>query len=208
MEARALILSVRDRAGLRSVREAERALRATLGAVACALASDDVRALSAALPHELHRSLRSGSDRVGTLDDLYEEAGQRERVRQGFAREHTQVVLEVLATTLEPELVERIRKHLPPDIAALLRAREIPEEPPPHVHAHPGQLPAPRQTLSRSRPGTADPIADATHTLAHSGSVSRSRAGHAESMVETARSTRPGREDETLASRRPKGRPS
>jgi hypothetical protein len=58
------------------------------------------------------------------------------------------------------------------------------------------------QTLARARPGTADPIADARHELAHTGSVVRSPAPHAEDRVETARSTRPSREDETLASSR------
>jgi len=147
--------------------------------------------------------MRRRPDRiVDTLDGLYAEAERWERVGPGFAREHAQAVLEVLATTLEPELVERIRKRLPADIAALLRARERPGEPPPYVQNHPAHRPAPLQTLSRARPGTAEPIADTRHTLAHAGSVARSGAAHAERMVETARSTRPAREDETLAGAR------
>jgi hypothetical protein len=115
-----------------------------------------------------------------------------------------QAVLEVMATTLEPELIERVRKHLAPDIASLLRARERerPEELPPHVRAHPAHDAAPIQTLSRSRPGTAEPIAETRHLVAHVGSVARSGAAHAERVVERGRSTRPAREDETLASAR------
>ena len=209
VEAKELFLRVRDRAGLQTVREAERAVRATLGSIACALAEDDSRALSAALPRDLGRLLgRRGDRAVETLDGLYAEVERRERVGPGFAREHTQAVLEVLATTLEPELIERVRKHLAPDIATLLRARgrERPEEPPPHVRTHPAHGPAPIQTLSRSKPGTAEPIAETRHLLAHAGSVARSGAAHAERMAETARSTRPTREDETLATARDVGR--
>jgi uncharacterized protein (DUF2267 family) len=193
---------------LRTVREAERAVRATLGSIALALAEDDARDLAMALPVEVERCLeRRGGRALQTLEELYDEADRRERVGPGFAREHTQAVLGVLATALEPELVERIRKHLPADIAALLHATDIPSaEPPPHVHAHPAHGAVPPQTLSRSKPGTAEPIAEATHALAHAGSVARSRSAHAERMVETARSTRPAREDETLASARDEGR--
>lgn len=207
VEARELFLRVRDHAGLRNAREAERAVRATLGAMASVLAEDDAHALSAALPHDVRKCLsRRPAPDVGTLEDLYAEEQRRERVEPGFAREHTQTVLEVLATAVDPELIERLRKHLPADIASLLRPREAEEEPPPHVHAHPAHRPSPVQTLSRSKAGTAEPIADAAHPLAHAGSVARSDAPHAERMVETARSTRPAREDETLAGARGEGR--
>lgn len=204
MQSTELILSVKNHAGLRTAREAERAIRSTLGAMACALANDDARALSNALPKDLRRSLARGTaGSVEKLDDLYAESARRERIGPGFAREHTQVVLEVLATALEPELIERIRKHLPADIASLLRPSDASgEPPPPHVHAHPEHRPSPIQTLSRARPGTGEPIAEAAHVLAHAGSVARSRTAHSERMVETARSTRPAREDETLASAR------
>jgi len=198
---------VKARAGLRTVREAERATRATLGAAACALAEDYALALSRALPKSLGRSItrRSGTA-VTTVEELYAEGARREHVGPGFAREHTQAVLELLAGTLGSELVERLRKHLPPDVAALLRARESAGEPPPHVHTHPARAASPILTLSRSRPGTAEPIAETTHTLAHAGSVARSPEAHAERMVETARSTRPAREDETLATARDEGK--
>jgi len=207
VEAKELFLQVRDRAGLQTVREAERAVRATLGSIACALSEDDSRALSAALPRDLGRLLGRRTERaVETLDGLYGEVERRERVGPGFAREHAQAVLEVLATTLEPEVIERVRKHLPRDIGMLLRARERAEEPPAHVRLHPDHGPAPVQSLSRSRPGTAEPIADARHLLAHAGSVARSGAAHVDRMVETAGSTRPAREDETLASARDAGK--
>jgi uncharacterized protein (DUF2267 family) len=203
MEQREILSLVKAHAGLRSAREAERAVRATLGAMACALDDVDVRALAKALPERLGRSLvRRTGPRVVGLDAFYAEAELRERVGLGFAREHTQTVLEVIAGILDPELVARIRRHLPADLAALLRPRTPAPEPPPHVHTHPAHGSRPLQTLSRSRPGTAEPIAEAAHVLAHAGSVVRSPAAHGERMVETAQSTRPAREDETLATAR------
>jgi hypothetical protein len=176
--------------------------------MASVLAEDDARALSAALPRDVGKYLSRPVHRnVTTLEELYAETQRRERVDPGFAREHAQTVLEVLATTLDAELIERLRKHVSPDVAALLRSRETtPEPPPPHVHAHPAHVPSPIQTLSRSRPGAAEPIAEAAHPLAHAGSIARSDAAHAERMVETARSVRPAREDETLATARGEAR--
>ncbi len=203
VEPRDLLPLVKTHAGLRTAREAERAVRATLGAMACALDDEDARALAKALPQSLGRLvLRRSGSRVGGLDAFYAEAERRERVGIGFTREHAQAVLEVIAGIVEPELVARIRRHLPPDLAALLRTRAPTAEPPPYVHVHPARGPRSLETLSRSRPGTADPIAEAAHVLAHPGSVARSPAAHSERMVETARTTRPAREDETLATAR------
>lgn len=207
MDTRRLLSQVREHAGLRTAREAERAVRATLGAIARALADDDALALSKALPDSLRRWLDPAEGRaIGTIDELYAESQRRERVEPGFAREHVQAVLGVLASELDAELLERIRKHLPPDIAELLRSGAPATEPPPYVHTHPARAPRPIQTLSRSRPGTAEPIAETKHALAQSGSVARSPAPHGERMVETARSTRPAREDETLATAREQAR--
>jgi uncharacterized protein (DUF2267 family) len=195
-----LIRPVKADAGLRTLRQSKRALAATVGALRCALDDEDARAVSKALPSRLAPLLEGPRAAVvRSAADLYREAERRERVGLGFATEHVQVVLRVLAGQLDPELVTRLRKHLSPDVAALLQQRAPVSEPPPHVHTHPPRRPAPRQTLARARPGTAEPIADARHELAHASSVVRSAAAHADRMVETARSTRPDREDETLA---------
>ncbi len=203
MDEREWSLLIKERAGLRTAGEARRALSAALGALACALEDDDARAVAKALPLRIQRTLeRRRAAVVQSASGLYSEAERRERVGLGFAKEHVQVVLEVLARQLDPELVARLRRRLPPDIAVLLQRRRPAGEPPPYVRAHPARGVAPRQTLSRSRPGTANPIAEASEPLAHAGSVVRSARPHTDRMVETARSTRPGREDETLASAR------
>jgi uncharacterized protein (DUF2267 family) len=195
-----LILHVKAAAGLRSLREARRATAAALGALRCALEEEDARALSKALPRKLaHLLERPQTTVVQSIEGLYADAERRERVGLGFAMEHVQVVLQVLLRQLDPELVTRLRKRLSPDVAELLEEHVQSAEPPPHVRIHPGHLPTRIQTLSRARPGTAEPIADTHHELAHEGSVVRSDAPHADRMVETARSTRPNREDETLA---------
>ena len=203
-----LVARVKERAALRTAHEAHRALEAAVGALRCALANDDAIAIARELPARLTRILeRAASSTVHSARALYDEALRRERVGAGFGVEHVQVVLQVLAELLDPESVVRLRKRLPPDIADLLRARTSSVEPPVLVHEHPAQRSAPRQTLSRARPGTTDPIAEADHVLAHEYSVARSPASHSERWIGTARSTRPEREDETLATSRSRERP-
>lgn len=188
---------------MRTSGEAKRAVRATLGALRCALADDDARALHDALPPALARTLERGQAVVvRSLESLYAEVERRERTRRGFAMEHAQVVLGALVGLLEPDLVQRLRKHLPADVAALLRPPRAFPSPPPYVREHPPVDASSGPTLSRARPGASETIAEARGVLAHSGSVARSPAAHADRMVETARSMRPGREDETLASAR------
>ena len=196
MDENELALLVKSRAGLRTAHEAKRALEAALGALRCAMEEDEARAMTRALPPPLRRVLeRRPSIVVQSAPSLYAEADRRERVGLGFAKEHLQVVLQVLAQELDPELCSWLRKRLPSDIAALLQPPRASPEPPPYVHAHPARAPAPPQTLSRARPGTSEPIAEARHE--------RSGAPHAETLVATARSTRPGRDDDTLAAARP-----
>jgi uncharacterized protein (DUF2267 family) len=205
MDEHELIVLIKEHAGLRTAGEARRALGAAFGALRCAMDEDEAVAVSKSLPPGLARLLeRKPGAAARSTRALYAEAARREGVDLGFAMEHAQVVFQVLAQALEPELVSRLRRHLPPDIGALLRPRHVPEDAPPHVHAHPAHQTPPRQTLSGARPGTAEPISETQHDVAHAGSVARSGAPHAERMVETARSTRPGREDETLASARGK----
>lgn len=203
MDEQDLTHLVASRAGLRKSGEARRAIRATLGALRCALADEDARALGDALPLPLARTLeRRQTVVVRNLESLYSEVERRERTGRGFAMEHAQVVFGALLRVLGPDLVQRLRRHLPSDVASLLRAPRSFPSPHPHVHAHPPVAPITGQTLSRGRPGFHDTIAEASGPLAHSGSVARGSAAHTVRMVETARSTRPGREDETLASAR------
>lgn len=203
MDDQELSLLVKSRSGLRTAREARRALVAAVGALRCALDPQDARDASRGLPPALAAVMgKAPSVEVRGARALYAEAARREQVDLGFAMEHAQVVFQVLAQELDPELLVRLRKRLPPDVAALLRPRAHSPEPPPHVHVHPDSRPAPAQTLSRARPGTAEPIAEAHHELAHAGSVARSETAHADRMVETAHTTRPGLEDDTLAATR------
>jgi uncharacterized protein (DUF2267 family) len=193
-----LIGLVKERAGLRTSREAKKAVVAALGALRGALENEDARAVAAELPREMARHLDRGSTPVLGVKAFYVEADRRERVGLGFAMEHAQVTLQVLAERLAPELVLRLRRRLPPDLAALLKPRQLPTEPPPHVHRHPAHADTPLQTLARSRPGASETIAEARGELAHQGSVARTAAPQADRVVASATSTRPGREDETL----------
>jgi uncharacterized protein (DUF2267 family) len=200
MNGNDLIGVVRERAGLRTAREARRAVGAAIAALRCALDDADVPLVAAELPKDLVRVLEhTASKTVRNATALYIETERRERVGLGFAMEHAQVVLQVLAEHLDPELVSRLHRSLPSDIAALLRRRRFSAEPPPYVHQHPAHRDAPVQTLSRSHPGASETIAEARSELAHRASVARTSNPLADRMVASARSTRPGHEDETLA---------
>lgn len=205
-DAKRVVALVRSGGGLRTDTEAWRALGATLGALRGAMDEEDARDLSRALPERLARVLRRPTTlpAIRSARSLYAEVARRERIELGYAMEQVQVVLRVLASELDGERVALLRRRLPSDIAGLLRRERPRARPPPYVHAHPARRSAPPQTLSRARPGAAEPIAETQHDLAHTGSVTRTARPHAETMVETARSTRPGREDETLASGRSK----
>lgn len=203
IDERELGARVEAAAGLRQARDRERAIGATLVALRAALAEDDARVLADSLPRALSRLLeRRTGMAVRRATDLYAQVERREQRGRGFAMEHAQAVLGALARSLDPEVVDRLRRHLPSDIAVLLRAPAHYPAPAPYVHSHPATRPVDVQTLSRARPGASQTIAEASGPLAHTKSVARTPGGHSERMVETARSTRPGREDETLASTR------
>lgn len=209
MDEEELISRVRAEGGLRNHREARRAIGAAIGALRCAMAQEDAEAIALELPHSLAKMVaHPAPSRVRSAAALYEEAERRERVGLGFALEHSQVVLRVLAELFQPETLARLRKRVPADIAALLRRRADAFQPaPPHVHEHPAEAEGARRTLSRGRPGPRDSIVEARHLLAHGESVARSDTPHADRSVGTARSTRPGREDETLAAARARQTP-
>jgi uncharacterized protein (DUF2267 family) len=177
---------VKDRAGLRTEREARRAVNAAVGVLRCALDDEDARSLAAEVPGAPgHILARPAKARVGDLDGLHAEAERREGVGLGFAVEHVQVVFQVLGERLDPELRERLRKRVPSDIAALWTSRALPDEPPPPGHLHPPHEPAPVQTLSRSRPGSAEPIAEARRPLAHEHSVVRAGSSESPSLPQS-----------------------
>jgi uncharacterized protein (DUF2267 family) len=200
MDESELIGLVKERAGLRTAREAKKAVVAALGALRSALEDSDAQAVAAELPRQMARHLeRTVVTPALGVKAFYVESERRERVGLGFAMEHAQVTLQVLAELLQPELVARLRRRLPADIAALLKHHHPPAEPPPHVHMHPAHRDTPIQTLARSRPGASETIAEARGELAHHASVARTGAPRAERMIASAASTRPGREDETLA---------
>jgi uncharacterized protein (DUF2267 family) len=199
---RDLVQRVKDRAGARTSREAQGICAAVLGALGGALEPVDAEALVQALPDVAVRSRASTREALDGWEALVDEVARRERVGRGFALEHAQVVLEALASFLEPAVLARIERSLPRDVAGWMRKPELPDDAPPHVHRHPGHGEHSLQTLSRSRPGASETIAEAHGALAHTGSVARSRSAHGERRIGSASSSRPGREDETLASSR------
>jgi uncharacterized protein (DUF2267 family) len=178
MDERELTLLVKTDAGFQTFAEARLAIRSAIGALACALDDEDAHALELVAPPHLARLLRRPrSSVVRSVRGLYAEADRRERVGLGFAIEHAQVVYRVLARRLDFETIARLRRHLPPDIADLFGDRPLADEPPPYAHAHPAAAASPPQTLARARPGSAEPIAETRHVLAHHASVARTGPG-------------------------------
>jgi uncharacterized protein (DUF2267 family) len=209
MDEQEMVLRVKARAGLRTAQEARRALGATLGALRGALADDDAEAVARALPPALasilEREPRTEPSPVRTAAELFGETEWREGAGRGFAVEHVQVVMQVLAEQLDAEARVRIRKRLPGDVAALLWPREAPDEAPPGAYelkAPAGEADSP-PTLSRGRAGTADSIAGSRHPLAHEQSVARTAAPHADRAIGSAHAPRAGGEEGSLASARP-----
>src|SRR5579871_1086806 len=101
--------SIQSHVGLRNAAEAKRALAAVLGALRCSMGDAEARELSDALPASWRPIFaRAAPVRVRGGRDFYAEAERRERAGPGFAREHAQAVLEVLARDLEPEVVARL----------------------------------------------------------------------------------------------------
>lgn len=139
MEEEELVSRVKTLAGLRNHREARRAIGAVVGALRCSLAQEDAESVAAELPHSFAKIVaQPATSRVENSAALYEETERRERVGLGFALEHCQVVLRVLAELFDLETLARLRKRVPGDIAALLRRRpRASEPPPPHVHEPP-----------------------------------------------------------------------
>jgi uncharacterized protein (DUF2267 family) len=190
-----LIEEVAAHAGV-SRTEGARAIAALLATLAERLSAAESAALADALPDTLAAPLHSGCYE-GTFDrdELIARVARREGVGLTFALEHAQSVGRVLAEALPPSLLERLRRALPPDIAALLAPPPVEAEPPPRTpYGH---------TLADGRPGSRHPLSEAARERAHSQSVARADNPHADTKLSTSRGLTQERERESLATGRP-----
>jgi uncharacterized protein (DUF2267 family) len=183
-----LVEEVRRRTGIADAGRADRALVSVASVIGAALSEADADALAENLPSPLAERLRSGSGGAMLSDahELYERVSSRAGTTPGLALEETQVILRLLAEIAQYEALQRARKHLPADVAALLWPRETPTEPPPRERI----AEAPRvvhETLASGRPGSRHPLSEADHGNAQLHSVTRESNPHGDRKLSSAR---------------------
>jgi uncharacterized protein (DUF2267 family) len=194
-----LLSQISEHTGLPGQQEAERTVRAVLGALSERLSWPAVQALAEDLPPPLSSSLRGGGPHQDfDLAELHSRVASREQVRLGFAVEHTAVVCQVLAEALSSGTLQRLRDALPEPIGALFTPRE-PGARFEHVHLDPG-----RRTLAEGRPGSQHPLSEARSARGHSHSVAREDNPHGDTKLSSATGLTQEREQETLAAAHPR----
>jgi uncharacterized protein (DUF2267 family) len=194
---------VAERAGMTVRAQAERTIEVTLRALRSGLDDADVRAIAAELPSRFARVLERGAfERELDEAALDERVRRREHVSLRFAREHAQVVCQILAERLPEAVLASVRKRTPVTSRLFETRPELPE-PPPYVPEHPPSSSAPKCTLAAGRPGAARPIGEARADIAHSASVARASSPRDASKLSSARGTTQERADETLSTGAP-----
>ena len=187
MEIEPLIEHVVWRGALAGDRErAERVLFAALESLAPHLDPADARDLARELPGELADVVRAAAR--GAPGDVVEKVEAAEHTTAGFALEHAEAACEAIARELAPDLLRRIRLHLPERFARWFRERAPEESPPPHPK-HPPVAPGDGTTLSSGQPGSRHPVS-AAGDLAHRHSVARSDDPHGDRKLSSARGRR------------------
>jgi uncharacterized protein (DUF2267 family) len=193
-----LLSHVAERAGLPDSQTAERTVLAVLEPLCERLRWPDLQALAEELPAPLaERLLKVSPGQELSLDALYTRVAQRESIRLGFAVERTGAVCQVVAESLSPAALHRLREALPEPMAALFTPRE-PSPPFEHVHLDPS-----RRTLAEGRPGSQHPVSEARPAGGHTHSVARSDNPHGDTKLSSATGLTQEREGETLATGHP-----
>lgn len=164
-----------------------------IGRMLAAAAVDPVAAL---LPDPLAESLRRAAASP-ELDEPLVELAECERVSLGAGKEHVQVVLEQLATSIaEPERV-RLAALLPDELASWL----VPWQPPPERRE---RAPVGRErTLASGRPGSEHPLSEAGPARGQHESLAVSDDPHADTRLSSTRGITSERSHTTLADGRP-----
>ena len=180
------------RTGLQSEALAGRAAAATLQVIAERLGAVDAGALEQELPSPLAQAVgRARRHGVFDVTELFARVAAEEPVRPGAAVEHAKVVCEVLTEALPEELRERLHARLPPDWADLFQARDRGGEPPITTSKTSPWTPE-HHTLADGRPGSSQPLSEATPPAGQSESVVLSENPHGEEKISSAPGPRPG----------------
>jgi uncharacterized protein (DUF2267 family) len=179
---------VQERTGLETREAAARAVAVTMGALRRSLDAPTLRLATSLVPPPLDRMLGRGPLGDEGPDPhepamFFEDVAEHEHVSIGFAKEHSAVVFEELAATLDPDDRERLRRHLPTELSVLLAPPEVPLRPPPISPP----VRSERVTLAGGAAGSRHPLSEAAPpTRAHAGSVARSDDPHADRRLSSA----------------------
>lgn len=205
---RAFAERVAELSGLRADSGVQVVAEATLETLAAGLPSADRGRLWAVLPDALVERLR-GADHVPMVraEDLYDAVAAHERVGDGFAIEHAQAVMEALSERLPAEDRAILCRHLPDDVAELLRPRAE-HGAGPHAHAHPHRAAGESHTLSHGRAGSRQPLSEGEPKAGQLGSVARWDGSRSERTLADYQGEQADADHETLATGKPgSGRP-
>jgi uncharacterized protein (DUF2267 family) len=192
-----LIERVAELAGMTEIKDARRAISATLAALAERMPRPEKDLLAEAIPDRWAEMVAT-TEQGGAVDveDLVIHVQRREAVPFGFAREHTQVVFRVLAELLPETLLAKLGRALPDDIASLFRRPEPPAPPPPHPTTRRERE---HHTLATGKAGSHHPLSESAPVDAHSGSVARTDNPHADTKLSSAEGMTQERLHESLA---------
>jgi uncharacterized protein (DUF2267 family) len=169
MDYEDLIEQVMQTAGLNKRLEAERALRATVSAVASCLSGQTRARWARFLPTGLHDDLKDAPHQADqTARQVYARVPAGEGVPQPYAMEHAQAVIRELGRLLDEDMRASLAHELPDELVALLREPERASRP---VRTH-ARTPQPSgSTLATGRPGARRPLSESEPHAAQSGSV-------------------------------------
>lgn len=198
------VLEVANRAVLPLEGQAERAVETALEVLGSHLPDAHTEQVARRLPEPIAQFLRRKRYESDVLpDEFYREIARLEGVPIGFAREHAQVVCQVLSEAVGVEGRQHLRVHLPREMAELFTPRRSSSFPPPPAHVHPHFVePGAGRTLAAGRPGSLNPLYAAT-SLGHRGSIACSDDPHAATKLSSAHGLSAEQHQETLASGRP-----
>jgi uncharacterized protein (DUF2267 family) len=199
------LMQVLAREGFVDHEGAMRSMRATLMALAESLTADEAAEIRAELPVALRPSLEPthdvelARDMQRAPEDLYERVSRLLDVSSANAREHVQLVCKAIGERLSPDVMARLDKDLPGDIALLFRPPERETgDVPDHAVAR-----APGHTLASGAAGSTHPVSVARPGPAHSHSVVLEENPHADTKLSSATGVTQERLDESLATGKP-----
>ena len=175
---------------------------ATVKALAELLPLAGVTALARALPPPLAEEIAGVSFDASDLDEesFYDRVAMAVGIGAAQAREPVQMVCTQLASTIEPDLVARLRRHLPPGVAALLvRSGSVHRPDVAEGHRAARRV---HQHLAEARPGSEHPLSSSPPPGGQRGSVAREADPHPGRLAEA------GSSPDAIALGRPRsGRP-